>query len=201
MKPLLSIILAIGALFCLTKIPAARANGAPQLALKQDFERIDSVAAWRNQTPSTSALNLDTAPHQSHSGTGALRYQISAKSDKEIYIYSGVKLPADQNSNGRMVRIRFYARTAPAAETVFAFRVLERNEKSTTSWLESKTDAIKITPSADWKECSIIGKLADGTRGLTIYLVARNPQPGQTIWLDDLSVEIISNPRSVLLHK
>jgi hypothetical protein len=191
MKPLLSMLIAIGALSSFINISAAHADGAPQLVLKQDFERIDSVAAWRNQTPPASVLAQDNKPHQSHAGSGALQYKISAKSEKELYIYSGVKLPVDESSNGRMVRIRFYARTAQVKNTAFSFRVLERNEKSPTGWLEDKTDTVKIAPSTDWKECSVTGKLAAATRGLTIYIVALNPQPGQTIWLDDLSVEII----------
>jgi hypothetical protein len=174
---------------------ASTQNAAPQLVLKQDFERGDSVRDWHLQTPKGTkaySLTLDNGANAAHSGNAALKYEVTEASEKERYVFSGAKLPASDNTEGRTLRVRFYARTAPAAEEqAFTFRVLERDEAKPTGWLGGKIDAIKIEPSAEWKEYSFTGKLASTTQGLTLYVVAKNPQVGQAVWVDDLSIEVV----------
>jgi hypothetical protein len=169
-------------------------NSATQLVLKHDFERNDSVGLWRQQTPKdakVNALTLDTSG--AHAGNSALKYEIVNAEDAERYIFSGVNLPPNPDGAERSLRIRVWARTAPNGETGtnFTFRVLERDESKVTGWLGGKNDAIRFEPSADWKEFVATGQLKAATRGLTIYVVALKPQVGQSVWIDDLSVEVV----------
>jgi hypothetical protein len=170
-------------------------SAAPQLVIKQDFERADSIRDWHLQTPKDAkayALTLDNGANAAHSGQSALKYEVTEASEKERYIFSGAKLPADANTAGRTLRIRFYAHTASAAEDqAFTFRVLERDASKPTGWIGGKTEAIKIEPSTEWKEYSFTGMLAPATQVLTLFVVAKKPALGQAVWIDDLSIEVV----------
>jgi hypothetical protein len=178
-----------------TEADAAPQSAAPQLVLKQDFERVDSIRDWHLQTPKDAkayALTLDNGANAAHAGQAALKYEVTEASEKERYIFSGAKLPVDANTDGRTLRVRFYARTASAAEDqAFTFRVLERDEAKPTGWLGGKTEAIKIEPATEWKEYSFTGKLGAKTQGLTLYVVAKKPALDQAVWIDDLSIEVV----------
>lgn len=171
-------------------------GAAPQLVLKQDFERADSIRDWRLQTPPGAkaySLTLDNTANAAHSGQAALKYEVTEASEKERYIFSGAKLPAGPagvKTPGRSLRIRFHARTAAAEGQAFTFRVLERDEAKPTGWLGGKLETIQLEPSTQWKEYFFTGKLADKTQGLTLYVVAKKPTPGQVVWIDDLSIEV-----------
>jgi hypothetical protein len=170
-------------------------TAASQLVLKQDFERGDSVGQWHLQTPAGAkafSVSLDNSANAAHSGQAALKYEVTEESEKERYIFSGAKLPADGDMANRTLRVRLFARTATAADDqAFTFRVLERDSAKPTGWIAGKNEAIKFEPSTDWKEYSFTGKLAPTTQGLTLYVVAKKPALGQSIWIDDLSIEVV----------
>ncbi len=166
-----------------------------QLVLKQDFERSDSVADWRQWLPAgapANSLTRDSAPQQSHAGEAALRYEIRNESSDARYIISGAKLPEGADVAGRTLRVRLFARSsALAPEQQVRFRVLERNANGVNGWLGGKENLLPLKTSTEWQEFNTTAKLATTTRGLTLYFVFPKPLPGQTLWIDDLSVEVV----------
>lgn len=180
--------------------PALRAMEiavATQLALKEDFERSDSIGPWHQELPKgapSNILEIDNTPLHCHSGSGALKFEITNQSDNERFVHRGTKVPESAGGKGRQLRLRVFARTASAAgqQPQIVLRVLQRDQTAVIGWLEGKTDLVPVSPSSEWRAYTVTGQLAPGTRSVMVYAVIKKPTPGQTLWLDDLSLEVVS---------
>jgi hypothetical protein len=173
-------------------VPAVFADTAPALVLKYDFERADSAANWRQD------LGKDAAPDKifvdatvAHSGQSALKFEIAKDAEKPRHVYTGAKLPAEQDGEGRSARLRLFARTSGVGAGEASVRILERDSTKVLGWLEKKETLLPLESSADWKEYEVTGKLSPSARGITLFVILKNPRAGQTIWLDDVSLELL----------
>jgi hypothetical protein len=171
---------------------AAYAAGNNSLVLKYDFERADAVANWRQDLGREGVpdkVSVDSAV--SHSGQSSLRFEIVQDAGRPRHAYCGDKLPVTDNQPGRTVRLRLFARTqgVPAGEATV--RILERDDTKVLGWVEKKETLLPLESSSDWKEYEVSGKLSDSARGVTLFVFLKNPRAGQTIWLDDVSLELV----------
>lgn len=173
----------------LTLLSLSIAKADTTLVTKFTFDSPDSIAPWHEDVPKdqpSDSISLDGA--QSHSGAGALKFSIVRPGDSPRTIYTGITLPADPAA-GRRLRLRFYARSSEGA--LPRVSLLERSQTSVIGWVQSKAFFPMDAP-ADWKENVIEVPLTDNTRVLTLFFGVGKPTAGQTLWVDDVSAEIIT---------
>lgn len=168
------------------------AEGTTALVLKDDFERADTVAKWRQDlgkegTPDKITVDSTTA----HSGQSALKFEIARDATGPRHVYTGSKLPVTDANPGRSIRLRLFARTKDIPAGEVSVRILERDDTKVLGWLEKKETLLPLESSSDWKEYEITRTLSDSARGVTLFVFLKNPRAGQTVWLDDVSLELL----------
>jgi hypothetical protein len=181
----------MAALAACRSLPAF-AEGTSTLVLKYDCERADVLANWHQDLSKESKpdkIIVDTTA--SHSGQSALKFEITQDAAGQRSVYCGAKVPIQDNKPDRSIRLRLFARMNGVSPGEAGVRVLERDQSKVLGWLEGKETLLPLEPSPDWREYEVLGKLSDSARVVTVFVFLRNPRARQTIWLDDLSLELV----------
>lgn len=177
---------------------AADGGAAPQLVLKYDFERADSIANWRQDLGKGSKpdfVTLDSSGTQSHSGMAALKFEVANDSEGPRHVYVGAKIPTEADIAGRTLRARLFARTENIPANEVTVQILERNATSVMGWLSGQQKLLPIESSKEWKAYETTGTLSPSTRVVTLFVTINQPRAGQKIWIDDISLEVIQPAR------
>jgi hypothetical protein len=180
------------------------AQTAPELLAKYTFENIPVyVPDWgaghgSTYKPATGwktpfKVSLDSA--NPHAGDNALRFELLESSEKEKLVHGpGIKIaaPAEGAVGERKLVVRLFVRSSGITGKGAGIRVLERDEKNASiRLLGNKTSLIPVPDSADWVELDAEGALHSRTRSVTFMVVAYQSEVPATVWIDDVSVELV----------
>ncbi|MFA6959402.1 MAG: hypothetical protein WC205_01470 [Opitutaceae bacterium] len=203
MKPSARLFLFPLALVFTAAIPAFAQTG-PELLAKYNFENIPAyVPDWgaghgSTYKPATGwktpfKVSLDSG--NPHAGANALRFDLLESSEKEKLVHGpAIKIaaPADGAIGERKLLVRLFVRASGVTGKGVGIRVLERDEKNASiRLLENKNSLIPVSNSADWVELQAEGVLHSRTRSVTFMVVAYQSEVPATVWIDDVSVELV----------
>jgi len=133
------------------------------------------------------AVALD--PACSHSGEDALRFAVAEEAPREKTLLSpAIAVPAPGP-----IRIRCYARGEKLAPGSVEIRVLEKDAQGKVlRWLGEKPLFLTLQGGDAWEEAERVTPSGPQTRMLMIQFVLKNAPASATLWIDDLSVELLS---------
>jgi hypothetical protein len=200
MKPAARLFLFPLALVVTAATPAF-AQAGPELLAKYNFENIPAyVPDWgaglgSTYKPATGwktpfKVSLDSA--NPHAGAHALRFDLLESSEKEKLVHGPAIKIAAPDVGERKLLVRLFVRSSGVTGKGVGIRVLERDEKNASiRLLDNKTSLISVPDSADWVELEAEGALHSRTRSVTFMVVAYQSEVPATVWIDDVSVELV----------
>lgn len=199
-------LLSLSSLFTLasiTLITPGQAGENPELLAKYDFEGIPAwIPNWgagyqNSYKPATgwkTPFKVSLCPENPHSGDNALRIDLHESADGEKIVHSpAITISApEEGAPPRKVTIRAFVRTAELEEGGAGIRILERDEKGASlRLLEGEKSIIPIPESPEWSELTAEGTLHSQTRSLSFMVVVYQPHAPATVWVDDVSIELL----------
>lgn len=202
--PLLTLLCPFAAAL-LAASPSAQA--APELLAKYNFEGVPSwVPDWgaghgSTYKPATGwktpfKVALETA--NPHAGGNALRFELLESSEKEKLLHGpAIKIapPASDDFNDRKVVVRLFVRSSGLTGKGAGIRVLERDAQGASiRLLGGKNSLLTVPDSGEWMEIEAEGVLHSRTASITFMVVAYQSEVPAAIWIDDVSVELVSVP-------
>jgi len=162
------------------------------LIAKFNFETTDSVAKWHEDRAATDPPNriaLDT--DSPHSGNADLEYTATTDWSSPRTIYTGIAVP--DGTGARRLRLRFFARSKGTQSGDVQVSILERDQTQVIGWADGKPSE-PVTAPDQWQENVVEVPISAATKVITLFFGLKKPVAGQSFWLDDVSVELVSPP-------
>ncbi|WPJ95105.1 hypothetical protein SH580_16900 [Coraliomargarita algicola] len=183
----------------------AKTDLFPELLAKYNFEGLPSwVPGWgaghgSTYQPATgwrTPFRVELDADDPHSGMHALRIELKEASGKEKIVHAPaikVASPSGDSSEERKICIHLHVRTHGLVENGVGIRLLERDAENTSiRLLDNEKSLVHVPNSSEWVELNATGTLDSRTASITLMIVAYQSEVPATLWVDDISVELLT---------